>query len=403
MIAQLKQIKEALRGIETPVRILFVSIVLLVLGTTLALIAVPKIILHEKPGGVDKKVYRHDPESQIVTGVEAENPDSSTVHATSTDSSDKADSVTIESLRKRPQFVVLAFDGSRSLQMWEKTLDFADQMKAKGFPIHYTYFLNAVYFLDPAHQKLYQAPGQKAGVSNIGFAFGKSDTLARIKEVNRALKEGHDIGSHNAGHFSGTNWSYEEWLGQFNLFNTIMFGLHDLDSEYKLDLKPSDVVGFRAPELGVNQNMYQALKTMGFLYDTSKVGKATVWPTKDIYGLWQFSLPTLFVQDIWTDKRRATIGMDYNFYVMQSGAKNTLKRGNTIWQKAYENTLASYRTYFYTNYYGNHAPVYVANHFSYWNDGLYWQVMHDFAEEVCVLPNVKCVGFKELAEYMNSL
>jgi hypothetical protein len=358
--------------------------------------------------------HLEDPESQIVIGSGADGDANSATATTSdttafdTQGSDVQEptvqkEVSIDELKKRPQFVVLAFDGSRSIQMWERTLNFAEEMKAKGFPIHYTYFLNAVYFLDPAHRNLYQAPHQKAGVSNIGFASSKPDVLLRIKEVNRAIEDGHDIGSHNAGHFSGTLWSYDEWLGQFKLFNSIMFDLSKNDSDYTLHLEPRQMVGFRAPELGVNQHMYQALKDMGFTYDTSRVGKATNWPVKDQYGLWQFSLPTIYVKDMWTEKNRITIGMDYNFYMMQSGAKNTLKRGSLLWQRAYDSTLEAYKSYFYKNYTGNHAPVYVANHFSYWNDGLYWQVMRDFAEEVCVLPNVRCVSFKELEQYMESI
>lgn len=309
----------------------------------------------------------------------------------------------VEELRKRPQFVVMAFDGSRSLPMWERTLSFADEMKTKGHPIQFTYFLNAVYFLDPAHYNLFQAPHQKVGVSNIGFAKSKSDVLARIAQVNRAIESGHEIGSHNAGHFDGSDWTFDEWFGQLNSFNNIMLNLDKLDPDYKLHLIKEKITGFRAPELGVNQYLYKALKTTGYTYDTSKVGQPTAWPKKDQYGLWQFSLPTILVKDVHTKRNRYTIGMDYNFYVMQTGAKDSLKKGTEAWNDSYQSVLAGYRDYFYKNYNGNHAPVYIANHFSYWNDGLYWHVMKDLAAEICVLKGVKCVSFKELENYMNSI
>jgi hypothetical protein len=318
-------------------------------------------------------------------------------------SNTKKTSVSLDEFKKRPQFVVLAFDGSRSLAMWDRTLNFAQDMKNKGYPVHYTYFLNAVYFLDPAHYHLFKAPHQKVGVSNIGFATSKTDVVARINQVNRAIRDGHDIGSHNAGHFEGSKWSADEWLGQLSLFDSIMFNLSALDPEYHLDLKKENMVGFRAPELGVNTHLFESLKKEGYTYDTSKVGKPDVWPKRDIYGLWQFALPTILVKDMHTKKRRYTIGMDYNFYVMQSGAKDTLKKGTTAWSDAYESVMTGYREYFYKNYNGNHAPVYVANHFSYWNDGLYWEVMRDFAIEVCQLPQVKCTSFKELELYMESV
>lgn len=360
--------------------------------------------------------YR-DPESQIVHTSEANQAEGQVDHgpeyrliATSTEYIESSSAIvgesiapSVEELRKRPQFVVMAFDGSRSLRMWERTLNFADDMKAKGYPIHYTYFLNAVYFLDPEHYSLFQAPHQKAGVSNIGFATSKSDVLARIREVNRAISSGHEIGSHNAGHFEGSRWTYNEWFGQLASFDSIILGLNTIDSEYQIHLKKEDITGFRAPELAVNANMYKALKDIGYTYDTSKIGSPTDWPKKDAYGLWQFSLPTILVKDPITHKSSYTIGMDYNFYVMQTGARDTLRKGTPRWDSAYQSVLSAYRKYFYTNYNGNHAPVYIANHFSYWNDGLYFEVMKDLASEVCALEGVQCVSFKELEKYMNSV
>ncbi len=423
MKSKIKQIWNMLWNASEPVRVLSVLGIFIVFAVLFDLAIDPHIFSHIQKEKISMLLKSRDPESQIVTDtsvqkeileqaglLDSQNDKNNDLKTSTTTSENKeiatsSKKIAVDSsvLKNRPQFVVLAFDGSRSLAMWDKTLTFAEEMKAKGYPIHYTYFLNAVYFLDPPNYKIYQAPHEKAGVSNIGFATSKSDVLARIAQINRAIKDGHDIGSHNAGHFNGTHWTYDEWVGQFKLFNSIMFNLKERDPEYQLNLQANQVTGFRAPELGVNPDMYKALKDMGFTYDTSKVGKPTDWPTKDKYGLWQFSLPTIYVKDIHTQKNKLTIGMDYNFYVQQSGAKDRLKRGTSLWNTAYENTLLGYKEYFYKNYNGNHAPVYVANHFSYWNDGLYWQVMQDFASEVCVLKDVRCVSFKELEQYMESL
>jgi hypothetical protein len=302
----------------------------------------------------------------------------------------------------RPQFVVLAFDGSRSIKMWEDSRAFAKEMAVKS-PIHFTYFINAVYLLDPAHYSLFKAPGIQRGVSNIGFATSKADVLKRIEQINYAISEGHEIGSHNAGHFTGTNWIYEDWMDQFRLFDSIVYDVNKLNPEYSLNLKKGDIVGFRAPDLGVNNEMYRALKDEGFMYDTSKVDFGHSWPTKDEYGLWQFSLPTITIEDINTNKMRYTIGMDYSLYVLQTQAKDLVKKGTPEWDELYRVTLDSFIKYFYRNYKSNHAPVYMANHFSSWNDGVYWEAMKAFAREVCILKDVKCVSFKELAVYMNGL
>ena len=59
--------------------------------------------------------------------------------------------------------------------------------------------------------------------------------------------------------------------------------------------------------------------------------------------------------------------------------------------------------YFAEHYSTNRAPIFIGHHFSQWNDGVYWSVMQDFAREVCGKPEVKCVTFKELANYLNFL
>ncbi len=306
-------------------------------------------------------------------------------------------------LLQRPQFVVLAFDGSRSISMWQKTRAFAREMLLTGNPIHFTYFINAVYLLDPNHHNMFKAPGQRRGVSNIGFGTSKEDVLGRIGEINSALEEGHEIGSHNAGHFLGSSWGYDDWKGQLNLFDSIVFDIQKLNSEYFLHLKKGDIIGFRAPELGVNQEMYKALKDMGYTYDTSRVAFGHEWPKKDELGLWQFPLPTMKIEDVRSHKNKYTVGMDYSLYVLQTHARDLVKQGSPEWNELYRVTLDAYKKYFYKNYVSNHSPVFMANHFSTWNDGVYWEVMKSFAQEVCVLKDVKCVSFKELALYMEQL
>src|ERR1043165_9950288 len=107
---------------------------------------------------------------------------------------------------RRPQFVVIAFDGSHSLDMWQKTLDFALQMSDQNSVVHFTYFLSGVYFLNYRKAERYQPPQEAAGKSLIGFADSNIDIEKRVAFVNRAIAEGHEIGSHANGHFSGSNW-----------------------------------------------------------------------------------------------------------------------------------------------------------------------------------------------------
>lgn len=305
---------------------------------------------------------------------------------------------------KKPQFVVMAFDGSYSLDMWQKTLDYAQEMKAKEQPVHFTYFLSGVYFLNYRKAANYQPPLMLPGKSAIGFADSNLDVERRVAYVNRAIKEGHEIGSHANGHFSGSNWSLASWQQELAQFKNLIFNIdknNDVSpvdaSRYTLDITPEELIGFRAPNLGRNQALFDALKDDGYLYDTSDVGQAGTWPKKLANGLWEFPV----VQVNYANTNSKLLLMDYNFYYKQSAAQDVTKKGEEQWAQFYQDTFSSYLNYFNQNYEGNRAPVFIASHFSNWNDGVYWEVMKDFATTVCAEPEVFCVDYKELLDYLN--
>ncbi len=306
---------------------------------------------------------------------------------------------------KKPQFVVMAFDGSYSLSMWQKTLDFSQQMNENNHPVHFTYFLSGVYFLNFRKAEKYMPPEKPAGSSLIGFGNSNLDIEARVAYVNRAIAEGHEIGSHANGHFNGSLWSLDDWKQEFSQFNNLIFHIaanNDVSPEdaykYTLNLKPEDLIGFRAPELGHNDYLWPALKEYGFGYDTSLVGKATDWPKKLDNGIWEFPLASIN----YANTQSRLLSMDYNFYFKQSGAKDIAKKGDGLWNSFYTDTYNSYYNYFENNYENNRAPVFIGSHFSEWNDGVYWEAMRDFAANVCIKPEVRCVTFRELMQYLDS-
>ncbi len=304
-----------------------------------------------------------------------------------------------------PQFVVFSFDGSRSIQAWEQTLDFADQMKSENKPISFTYFISGVYLLDPQHKDIYQPPNEQPGTSKIGFADSEKDVYARIHEINRAIDQGHEIASHLNGHFDGTKWTTQDWTQEFQSFINFILNPeanNNLNSaKYQKDplkLKAGDIIGFRAPLLAVNNALWPVMKQFGYKYDAGHIAKADSWPAKNSAGIWQFPLPSIAL----AGTNRHMLAMDYNFYTAQTKATDTLKKGTPEWDAAYKQVLDSYLEYFNKNYNGNRAPVYEANHFSEWNDGLYWEAMKSFAQQVCGLPDVKCVNFRDLVDYMEA-
>lgn len=313
-----------------------------------------------------------------------------------------------------PQFVLLAFDGSRSLPMWEQSRAFAKEMNASNTPLHFTYFINAVYLLEPKFHRWFASPGQQPGVSNIGFATSREDVMARIAQINAAYKEGHEIGSHNVGHYDGGTWTFEQWTEQFDIFDKIVLHPETMRPEYHIDVPPSELVGFRAPNLSINHAMFLALKERHFLYDASRTAAGLDFPYKDENGLWELPLPTVTIGP--ADKRGRSarvLAMDYNLFLRDTKGKDIAKKGTALWDTLHEQTVDAFVRQFNGQYMvtdaatgqrkaGKRAPIYFASHFSSWNDGVYWESMKDFARAVCGKPEVYCVTYKDLAMWMEA-
>ena len=308
----------------------------------------------------------------------------------------------IISQTKQPiQYVVLSFDGSKSLSMWQDTLDFAKQMNDSGKPLHFTYFISGVYFLSPKYFRTYLPPGLPAGTTPIGFSDSSQDVINRIGYLNTAKEQGHEIASHANGHFRGGIWSLKSWSQEFSEFDKLIFSWktnNHLDTNTNLNLSVSDIKGFRAPLLSRNDALYQELSDKGFLYDSSSFNASpSSWPVKNKFGTWLINLGEI----PFANTKNRIIAMDYNFYSVQSQARDNAKKGSALWKKYYDQVLTSYQNYFETNYHSSKAPVIIGHHFSLWNDGVYWEVMKQFANNVCGLPDVRCITFTELARHLS--
>lgn len=303
-----------------------------------------------------------------------------------------------------PQFVLLSFDGSKSVDMLRETLDFESLLSQEGKPLHFTYFINAAYFLGQGSAYLYQAPGQPAGKSLIGFSDYVADISLRVEGFNKALEMGNEVGSHLAGHFNGTSWSEADWKQEFNSFNLLLINMQKNNPSVSIpqvNFGPDTIVGLRAPDLGVNASLYKVLHEYHFLYDASGVASLLSrdnWPKKDGYGLWHFPLGRVSLGK----NHVSTISMDYNLWMMQSNVQEEAVKGTELWQKYKDDVVSAYMDYFNSNFAENRAPVIIGHHFNKWNDGVYWEAMKTFAESVCGRENVRCVTFKELVEYLNT-
>lgn len=310
----------------------------------------------------------------------------------------------IEKSGKIPQFVVFSFDGSKSLPMWKETLDFSRSIRESGAPLSFTYFINAVYFLYGDDRFTYTPPQREKGSSNIGFAESYEDIGKRVGMINKALKDGHEIGSHTVGHFDGTYWNENEWSSEFDSFNNILSNTNYRQEKHgkpteQLLLDLSTVKGFRAPLLGINHNLYSVLNKSDFSYDASKIFSKATWPVKDKEGVWQFPLNTVYFNN---DPSRGVLGMDYSMYVVQTSAQDMLVSGTPEWNIALNDVKKAWLGYFEQSYEGDRAPISIANHFSKWNDGLYWTAVKEVASQICQKPDVYCGTYRDLYMYLDS-
>jgi hypothetical protein len=299
-----------------------------------------------------------------------------------------------------PQFVLLSFDGSKSVEMWKDTIRFANEMNAVGVPLHFTYFINSAYFLVSENKDIYNPPHEARGNSAIGYADSLESINSRVREINLALSMGHEIGSHAAGHWLGGGWSIEDWQQEQSSFLDLFFNYKKNNPQYNfsetLNLQPHQIKGFRAPSLSINRNMYEALSRDGYYYDSSEISPVDEWPHKDNFGIWHIPISSFYFPRM----SKSVIAVDYSIWVNQTNGENTIKRGTQEWDIERDALISAYVNHLEKNYNSNRAPIVIDNHFSTWNDGLYWEALKGFAQRVCGRPNIRCSTFSDLVEYM---
>ena len=317
-------------------------------------------------------------------------------------------------LLPRPkQYVVLSFDGSRSVQMWSETRALAQELN-----IGLTIFMSGVHFLpETLLKKYYDPPGDKYGPGTSAIKkildIQRETIPLRLAQIEDAVGEGVEVGSHAVGHFdagkgpNGLNWSTTDWVSELSQFQNILlnvFSLNGLPERYPGEgrvwkqLVGESLRGFRAPLLSTNGTLAPALEKMGYRYDGSEAypmeqGK---WPfKKKDADVWE--IPMAQIPIVGTAKKQ--VGMDYNFYAFDSKATPDLKNSAFYSQRWYDSLMNYYRH----SYYGNRAPIHVGAHFDDYNGRAYFTGMFRFARAICHQPEVVCVTGSELIRKMQSL
>src|SRR5262245_16525395 len=293
-----------------------------------------------------------------------------------------------------PQFIVMAFDNCTELERWQELTDFAAELNRDSDRLHFTFFVSGSNFLADGSRNIYEGPHQRRGYSRISFGGSPEQVRKRVEYPNALYLDGHEIASHAVGHFNGAPWSVRDWEKEFSAFSAVLknVGPNNGLAEPKFAFSITDVIGFRALYHATGAGRYGALKAHGFRYDTSGVSVANAWPEK-VDGVWRFNLAMLKIQG----SGKGTLSMDYNFFLAQSRAVYDPHR----YEAVREQTLQTYLRYFKTNYAGNRAPLHIGHHFMNYGGGAYNEALKSFARAVCGLPEVRCVTYAKLADFMD--
>ncbi|MEU6650493.1 hypothetical protein ABZ904_13840 [Streptomyces sp. NPDC046900] len=300
--------------------------------------------------------------------------------------------------QRPPQFVVLSWDGAAE----DSQKLFSHFRKvAKANNVTMTYFLSGLYMLPEEKRELYRPPEHSPGRSDIGFndQKGVKDTAEQLR---MAWLEGNEIGTHFNGHFCGNEggvgqWSVEEWkdeVVQAKAFVKSWKTNSGLKEEPPLPFDyDKELIGARTPCLEGQENFVKAARDLGFRYDSSGTGKQ-VWPKKD--GVWDLSMQLV----PFPGHSDEQLSRDYSFMVSQSGNRT---QGDP---DKFEEWGAQFRDGllqgFQRAYDGNRAPLIIGNHFESWNGGAYMRAVQEVIERVCTQPEVRCVSFHQLVNWLDA-
>ena len=299
---------------------------------------------------------------------------------------------------KPPQFVVFSWDGALegSDELFSHYRELAEEYNA-----HMTFFLTGIYLLPKDKKDLYTGPQQSPGDAAIDYATDEH-IRTTLEQLREAYQDGNEIGTHFNGHFCGAkgggDWSVAEWKSEIDQFfdfvenwktNTGFTDVPALPFDFK-----KEVTGGRAPCLEGQANLLKAIKSYGWRYDASSAGDFQIWPTKK-NGIWDFPLEMLPYEG----GKYQGLSMDFNFLYNQSdGETNGDPSKYAEWE---QQTVATYMNGFNRVYYGSRAPLFIGNHFENWNGGIYMKAIDQVIKNVCTKKGVKCVSFKELADWMD--
>ncbi|WP_052397787.1 hypothetical protein [Streptomyces sp. NRRL F-5123] len=347
-----------------------------------------------------------------------------------------------------PQFVVFSWDGA--VQDDRRLLSYVREFGERDGAAM-TYFVSGVSLLPAGHADRYAPPRHPRGTSDTGLPRDPATVAGTVRELRLAWADGSEIGTYFNGHFCGQDagaspdtadvsggaggadgaggtgeaagaespggtgpaeaedgpdtasggWTAAEWgaeirqAGEFTRqwkTNTGLVASDPLPFDYA-----KAVVGGRPPCLTDPAGLPAAAAAAGFRYLADPTPQPQVWPARS-GGLWRFPLQEVPVPGRDTE----TPASDQGFLSVQSGtpvAGAQDPQRNAAWQEQMHDGLMAG---FERAYQGNRAPLVVASRLESWNGGAYLKAVEDTVRDVCGKPDVRCVSFEQLADWLDA-
>jgi hypothetical protein len=299
-------------------------------------------------------------------------------------------------------FVMISFDGAADQKLLERWMNAGTTAQAR-----FTFFLSMVYLLGDEHKDHYQGPRHGPGESSIGFARNGDQPASTwlttiIGGLQKAQRDGYELAMHFGGHWCGpagvNSWSTEDWSAELDAVQAIAQnadawnGLSPAQGNVFL-AKPS---GARTPCLEGKAVTYSpALKERGYRYDASRTRLLREWP---IFAndLWSYGFPGVPIRGYPKD----IITVDYSIQanLVPGGGALPDARVPQVTSAVYDGLMYGFEQV----YYGNRAPFEVANHFTELGKGAYNDAVEKFAVAVCRKPEVHCVTYKEVTDWLDT-